>query len=730
MKKNFKTNGFSVVSVLVLMLMVFQITKVSAQVLTRALGYEETMEMFLTFPFEDEGVIYEQPEIDFERVLKEDKQDGRQIPRFAVDYAVNYGIEDGIWIENEEYAIWKITFKSQKASSMQVMFESLELPKLAEMYIYSKESKIIQGPINQEVVTKGIYTSDVIEKSGEIQIAILCRKDDMKLNFKITRIAQGLKLNGNRAWGSGGDCNFDVNCVIGAAWTLQRDAVGLIFEGMNGICSGSLINNQCQDLTPNFLTAFHCLDFNLDQTLSSGEISAVSNWVFRFNYQSTSPTCPGNTGGPEPNSTTWITRSGATLRTSGSATDFALLLLNGGTIGINSNETSLALAGWDRSTTTPTSGFGIHHPLADAKKISFSTGPITTTGLQNNPGTSCWRINITGSGAFEEGSSGSPLFNQVGRIVGNANSATAGGCSPSTRFVNFGKFDMSWTAGISGFLGGTTPPMTLNGIRVPSLTPSQSNTTYDLICTTNKTITLINPIPSRTLTWSVTNPALFATTGGATTSGSTVNAILRAASSTTTGSSVLTFTLTAAGCTPITITRNLWVGVPTNPTTNPPNGYYQLNMGSSASAYITSSNGSTNFLGTWTKSGNVNIQHTSAYTNYITPTAPGNGYVYVKTSNVCGLSSQSVINYYIPSMMKVFPSVVSKEEKVKIEWSEDGTDNNYKLAIVNQMGNVVANLSVESISSEIDISNLSPGLYLFKFTDEKGYTTIKKLIVK
>jgi Secretion system C-terminal sorting domain len=389
----------------------------------------------------------------------------------------------------------------------------------------------------------------------------------------------------------------------------------------------------------------------------------------------------------------------------------------------------------DRTLTPATSGVCIHHPLGDAKKISTFTAPAvlndnyTLKTGQDVIGVNHWVVTWpTNSGVTEEGSSGSPLINQVGRIVGQLSGGNSE-CGSSPLDDGYGRFNVSWASGLNGFLGDGTPPLTLNGVRVPSLTPAQSNVTYDLVCTTNKTITLINPIPGSTVTWTVTNPALFATTGGASNSGTTVNAVLRASSTSTSGSSVLTFTLTAAGCTPITVTRNLWIGVPTNPTTNPPNGYYQLNMGSSASAYITSSNGSTNFLGTWTKSGNVNIQHTSAYTNYITPTAPGNGYVYVKTSNVCGLSSQSVINYYIPSMMKVLPSVVSKEEKVKIEWDREDTENNYKLEIVNQMGNVIDLLSVVSTDSEVDISRYSPGLYLLKFTDQNGFTTIKKLII-
>jgi lysyl endopeptidase len=705
--------------------MLFYNTFLNAQVLTRVLGHNETMEMFLPFSTKYEGRIYQQREIDFDKVLREDKEKGKRTHRYAVDYQVNYGVEDGVWNENEEFSIWMIAFESKKASSMQVMFENLKLHKTAEMYIYSDESNIIQGPITSEVITNGVFTSDIIEKSRKIQIAIICEKQYKSISLNISRIAQGIANSGLRSsgWNAAGDCNFDVNCAIGSAWTLQSDATGLIAINMSQSCSGVLVNNECQDFTPNFLTAFHCLEDDVNINMA--------NWVFRFNYQSGSPTCPENTVGTQPSSTTWITRTGATFRTSIAAVDIALLQLNGGRIGLNPIESNVALAGWDRSSTAPTFAFGIHHPSGDAKKISFSNGPTTITGLTNLPGTACWRINITGSGAFEGGSSGSPMFNQDGRIVGILNSGTANWCSADPRFGNFGRFNLAWDAGLSGDLTmAIVPTTTLNGIRLPSFSPAQSNPDYDLICNSNKTITLINPIPGHTVSWSVSNPALFASTGGASTSGTTVDAVIRAASNTVSGSSVLTFTLTNQDCQPVTFTRNLWVGVPTNPTTNPPNGYYQLNMGSSTSAYITNSNGATNFIGTWTKSGNVNIQYTSAYTNYITPTAPGNGYVYVKASNECGLSSQSVINYFIPSMLILYPTITNKEEKLKIKLDQDDVVAKYNLTIVNEIGNIVDLLSVETNNPEIDISKFKTGLYLFKFTDQNGFTTIKRLIVK
>ncbi|HPN72018.1 MAG TPA: trypsin-like peptidase domain-containing protein, partial [Saprospiraceae bacterium] len=375
--------------------------------MTRVVGKEDSFDKYLPFPLENEPVMISQSKIDPSRTLEQDRLDGRQIPRFAIDYEVSYGVKNGTWTDYEDFSVWKIGFDAPYAKSLSFMFEGFQIPKEAEMYIYSEESRMIQGPITMEAVTKGIFTSDIIERTGKVKIAIVCKDKSKEIALKISKIAQGIQTNFDRAWTDAGDCNYDVNCAIGSAWTLQRDAVGMIAVGMIGLCSGSLINNQCQDLTPNFLTAFHCLGNNPGINMS--------NWVVRFNYQSASPTCPGNTAGQEPLTATWVTRNGATLRASSTLSDFALLLLNGGLVGNNPIESGLALAGWDRSTTPASSSFCIHHPAADAKKISFDNDAAI---LRNDGGFNEWMVDDWEFGNTEPGSSGSPLFNQMGRIVG------------------------------------------------------------------------------------------------------------------------------------------------------------------------------------------------------------------------------------------------------------------------------------------------------------------------
>src|SRR5690606_879424 len=87
----------------------------------------------------------------------------------------------------------------------------------------------------------------------------------------------------------------------------------------------------------------------------------------------------------------------------------------------------------------PTSQVGIHHPSGDVKKICFDNNAPTQVTYGN---ASCWRVVNWESGTTEPGSSGSPLFDQNQRIVGQLYGGTAS-CSSITH-DNYGRFDVSW----------------------------------------------------------------------------------------------------------------------------------------------------------------------------------------------------------------------------------------------------------------------------------------------
>jgi hypothetical protein len=79
------------------------------------------------------------------------------------------------------------------------------------------------------------------------------------------------------------------------------------------------------------------------------------------------------------------------------------------------------LAGFDASDQQPERGFtGIHHPMGDFKKISTYSGRVTKAAWIDEPAFLVhWQVDAWNRGTTERGSSGSPLFNQQGLVIGH-----------------------------------------------------------------------------------------------------------------------------------------------------------------------------------------------------------------------------------------------------------------------------------------------------------------------
>ncbi|MDR0683001.1 MAG: trypsin-like peptidase domain-containing protein [Dysgonamonadaceae bacterium] len=219
-------------------------------------------------------------------------------------------------------------------------------------------------------------------------------------------------------------------------WETESNGVALILLSTgSSVCSGSLINNTSQNNKPLFLTAFHCVDvYSPRGSIDSAEIARAQNWGYRFNYKTT--TCDGSII-----STTYFYNH-AYFRAAWQPTDFTLMEL------IDSITHNATFLGWDRTGNNPSSGTGIHHPAGMVMKISFDNNALTSNSSVINwsdgtqsPVNSHWTVGYD-NGTTEGGSSGSPLFDQNHRVVGQLHGGSPG-CPPVTKY--YGKFDLSWT---------------------------------------------------------------------------------------------------------------------------------------------------------------------------------------------------------------------------------------------------------------------------------------------
>jgi subtilisin-like proprotein convertase family protein len=91
---------------------------------------------------------------------------------------------------------------------------------------------------------------------------------------------------------------------------------------------------------------------------------------------------------------------------------------------------------------------GIHHPNTDEKRISFEYDPTTTTSYLGTavPGNGTHvRVEDWDLGTTEPGSSGSPLFDQNHRVIGQLHGGYASCTSQTSDW--YGRFSVSWTGG-------------------------------------------------------------------------------------------------------------------------------------------------------------------------------------------------------------------------------------------------------------------------------------------
>jgi lysyl endopeptidase len=379
--------------------------------------------------------VIEMPFVDVDYLKTEDLvlDQIKEIPwrfGFNIDVKIDvksHGLEQSL---TDGSKLWSVEIYSPGAVSINLLFDEFQIPPGAELFIYN-ESKT-------DVI--GAFTA-FNNRSDSIFATIPLRGDHITIEYyepanpifsgvlHLGRVTHGYRGPHDfaKAFGSSGSCNVNVACPESAGMEDQIRSAAMLVSGGNGFCSGALINNTSNNGTPYFLTADHCY-------------TNPSGVVFWFNWQSATCSNP-------PSSPSYQSISGATTRARYSTSDMWLMELSSSP----PSNYNVYYSGWNRTMDNNISGkiWGIHHPAGDIKKISWSTlGVSTTTYLQNPvPGDgSHWRVTQWSDGTTTEGgSSGSPLFDPNGRIIGQLHGGYAS-CSSLTSDW-YGKLGVSWTGG-------------------------------------------------------------------------------------------------------------------------------------------------------------------------------------------------------------------------------------------------------------------------------------------
>lgn len=384
-------------------------------------------------------------------------------------------------------------FNSKGAKSINFVLKNLNLVEGAELYAFNRDGTVVYGPVTHLDNTKeSVFLTDLIQ--GEHVTLYIHEPDNGKENstLLIKRVVHGYRGLGEMTNGSPGaseNCNNNIECF--PAWDIHSDAVGLVLlSDGDEWCSGSLLMSADQSFRPYFLSAFHCIDLDSNGAIAAAERNDAEDWMFKFQFKYT--TCAGNTV------SSGYTYNGATFRSGWFNSDFLLMELDHSPIGNN----QISWAGWDRRAIIPTSGAGIHHPAGDVMKISIENNLFQTSswnGTNNH-----WLVSYD-DGVVQHGSSGSPIFNQnqriVGQLHGNQNYDRFQSYCNQPR-AEYGRFNISWTGGgtnttrLSNWLDPCgSAALTTNTTRSPYISGS------NIICSTGSSFQINNLPSGATINW-------------------------------------------------------------------------------------------------------------------------------------------------------------------------------------------------------------------------------------
>ncbi|MBK7337550.1 MAG: hypothetical protein IPJ00_15930 [Saprospirales bacterium] len=378
------------------------------------------------------------PDLEKYRLLNEQHPDN---PLGAAPVKVSLNLENaGQWLElGNGDRLWLLKVKGVGAKGLAILYDDFYLPPGGKLFMYDPEGREILGAYDaRHNKDSRRFVTGFVEGETAILEYYEPKFQRGKGALSIFRIDYALSsdmLNRGAGFGFGesDSCQVNVNCPIGSIWQDEKRGVcrvRMVLEEGMGWCSGSLVNNANNDGTPYVLSGFHCQD---------GFTPLYDFWRFDFHYEGE----PCENPAQEPG---YLSIIGCEQRAGRQESDFLLVELSI-PVPLSFN---VHFNGWNRTATPPSMGILIHHPKGDIKKISMDDDPLVV-----HPNAINWSNGvitpanhhlkaILDTGSFQPGSSGGPLFNGNGQIVGQLHGGFEG-CEQVTVFS--GRFHLSWDAG-------------------------------------------------------------------------------------------------------------------------------------------------------------------------------------------------------------------------------------------------------------------------------------------
>lgn len=312
---------------------------------------------------------------------------------------------------------WAGLVRSPEAAAVRVHFTDFDLPEGAELYVYSSNGMAFGPYTGRGPNGTGEFWSNTI--AGPELVMQMNASAAARPSFNIAglgHLTSEFELADDlapRLSAAAPHCSFNASCVVGAGCTNNEN--GAVNTSKNAvahmlfpsgaylyICSGGLIaDSDTSSNVPYFVTANHCIS-------RSSEASGLE--TFFFYRTETCNDCPN------PGAANTI---GASIVSTSSTSDYTLLQLS------QNAPSGAAFLGWNatavaNSNNTPL--YRISHPQGAPQ--SYSEHVVDTSkGTCRSWPRGNWIYSRDVLGATEGGSSGSPVVNAAGELVGQLSGA-------------------------------------------------------------------------------------------------------------------------------------------------------------------------------------------------------------------------------------------------------------------------------------------------------------------
>lgn len=314
--------------------------------------------------------------------------------------------------------VYTTELSSPGAVGLRVQFTGFNMPAGAALFLYTEEGQVFGPYTGRGPLDNGKFESNTLAgDSITLQVRQTGRTNQRAMRetrFRITGLGH------IRPRFMAGECGYNASCVVNAACSsdpavsdAEKAVAHMLFRSGRGyyICSGGLIDdNDVSNNLPLFLTANHCIS-------KDREAGSLENF-----FQFASTACGDTslcTASYDSLRSSFGRTLGASVVSTGRDADYTLLRLSEAAPG------GSAFLGWNENPVAYSNGqhlYRISHPQGAPQ--SFSEHVVDTGAgvcLSWPRGDRIYSRDVVG--ATEGGSSGSPVVNSAGQIVGQLSGA-------------------------------------------------------------------------------------------------------------------------------------------------------------------------------------------------------------------------------------------------------------------------------------------------------------------